>query len=111
MQLSDDGFSVESLALDSPRGQLALKGEYLPARHFRMDLAGTLAGIQARAAVVACDHDLYFTVDDMAADAAAIPGAALEVLHSTLGHRAGNPHSSPAEQQHLRRIVDQLLDS
>ncbi|MCX7034268.1 MAG: translocation/assembly module TamB domain-containing protein [Arenimonas sp.] len=43
VQLSDDGFSVESLALDSPRGQLALKGEYLPARHFRMDLAGTLA--------------------------------------------------------------------
>ena len=73
------------------------------------DLVAALAGIQARAAVVACDHDLYFTVDDMAADAAAIPGAALEVLHSTLGHRAGNPHSSPAEQQQLRRIVDQLL--
>ena len=43
VQLSDDGFSIEALALDSPRGQLALKGEYLPARNFRMDLAGTLA--------------------------------------------------------------------
>ncbi|MEY2645210.1 MAG: hypothetical protein RLZZ611_1859 [Cyanobacteriota bacterium] len=74
------------------------------------DLAAALAGIQARTAVVACDHDLYFTVDDMAADAAAIPGAALHVLRSTLGHRAGNPHSSPPEQQQLRQIVEQLLD-
>ena len=75
------------------------------------DLAATLASIQARTAVVACNRDLYFTVDDMAADAAAIPGAQFHVIDSLLGHRAGNPHSSPAEQQHLRRIVDQLLDS
>ena len=74
------------------------------------DLAATLAAIQAKAAVVACDHDLYFTVDDMAAEAAAIPGAAFHVLRSTLGHRAGNPHSSPPEQQQLRRVVEQLLD-
>ena len=47
----------------------------------------------------------------MAADAAAIPGAQFHVIDSLLGHRAGNTHSSPAEQQHLRRIVDQLLDS
>ncbi|MEY4296951.1 MAG: hypothetical protein RLZZ423_130 [Cyanobacteriota bacterium] len=46
----------------------------------------------------------------MAADAAAIPGAAFHVLRSTLGHRAGNPHSSPPEQQLLRQIVEQLLD-
>ena len=75
------------------------------------DLAAALAGIGARTAVVACNRDLYFTVDDMAADAAAIPGAELHVLESLLGHRAGNPHSSPAEQQQLRRIVDQLLVS
>jgi homoserine O-acetyltransferase len=47
----------------------------------------------------------------MAADAAAIPAAHLHVIESVLGHRAGNPHSSCSEQQHLRRIVDQLLDS
>ena len=75
------------------------------------DLAAALAGIGARTAVVACNRDLYFTVDDMAADAAAIPGAELHVLESLLGHRAGNPHSSPAEQQQLRQIVDQLLVS
>ena len=75
------------------------------------DLAAVLSAIRARTAVVACNRDLYFTVDDMAADAAAIPGAELHVLDSLLGHRAGNPHSSPAEQQQLRRIVDQLLVS
>lgn len=75
------------------------------------DLAAALSAIRARTAVVACNRDLYFTVDDMAADAAAIPGAELHVLDSLLGHRAGNPHSSPAEQQQLRRIVDQLLVS
>jgi homoserine O-acetyltransferase len=74
------------------------------------DLSQALAGIQARAAVVACDRDLYFTSEDMAAEAAAIPGADFHVLRSTLGHRAGNPHSSPLEQQWLRQIVDQLLD-
>ena len=75
------------------------------------DLTAALAGIAARTAVVACNRDLYFTVDDMAADAAAIPGAELHVLDSLLGHRAGNPHSSPPEQQLLRRIVEQLLAS
>ncbi|SBO42019.1 alpha/beta fold hydrolase [Cyanobium sp. NIES-981] len=73
------------------------------------DLDAALAGIQARTAVVAADHDLYFTVEDMAADAARIPGAELHVLRSRLGHRAGNPHSSAPEQRELRRIVDGLL--
>ncbi len=75
------------------------------------DLSAALSAIRAATAVVACNRDLYFTVDDMAADAAAIPGAELHVLESLLGHRAGNPHSSPAEQQQLRQIVDQLLVS
>ncbi len=75
------------------------------------DLNHVLKGLQARAAVVACDRDLYFTVEDMAAEAAALPDADFHVLRSTLGHRAGNPHSSPPEQQWLRQIVEQLLDS
>lgn len=75
------------------------------------DLAAALAAIRARTAVVAASHDLYFLVDEMACEAEAIPDARFHVLESQLGHRAGNPHSSPPEQQHLRRIVDQLLDS
>ena len=73
------------------------------------DLAASLGSITARTAVVAGSHDLYFPLDDLAADADAIPGAALHVLPSQLGHRAGNPHSSPAEQRQLSRIVDTLL--
>ncbi len=73
------------------------------------DLEAVLGSLQARTAIVAGSHDLYFTPDDLAADAAAIPGAQLHVIASILGHRAGNPHSSPPEQQQLRQVVDQLL--
>ncbi|MFS6827559.1 hypothetical protein [Cyanobium sp. ATX-6F1] len=55
------------------------------------DLAAALGSIRARTAVVAGRHDLYFTVDDMATEAALIPGAQFEVIESVLGHRAGNP--------------------
>ncbi|MFQ6538814.1 MULTISPECIES: alpha/beta fold hydrolase [Aphanothece] len=75
------------------------------------ELEAALGSITARTAVVAADHDLYFTVADMAADAARIPGADLHVIHSELGHRAGNPHSSPPEQHRLRQIVEGLLSS
>ena len=73
------------------------------------DLAASLGRITARTAVVAGSHDLYFPLEDLAADADAIPGAELHVIRSELGHRAGNPHSSPAEQRHLSRIVETLL--
>lgn len=73
------------------------------------DVADQLPGIQARTSLVASQRDLYFTVDDMAADASRIPGCRFHVIDSLLGHRAGNPHSSQAEQQQLRAVVDQLL--
>lgn len=73
------------------------------------DLGAALRGIRARTAVVAGSHDLYFTPDDLAAEAAAIPDAHFERIESELGHRAGNPHSSPPEQQRLRSIVEALL--
>ncbi len=72
------------------------------------DLAAALGRIQARTAVVAGRHDLYFTPDDCAAEAALIPGAHFEVLESDLGHRAGNPRDAPKEQQQLRTVVERL---
>jgi len=72
------------------------------------DLAAALGSIRARTSVLAGRHDLYFTVDDMEADAARIPGAHFEVIDSVLGHRAGNPRNSPAEQAQLRSAVDRL---
>ena len=73
------------------------------------DLGQALGRIQARTAVVAGSHDLYFTPADLKADAAAIPGASFHLIESELGHRAGNPHSSPAEQGQLRAVVTELL--
>lgn len=73
------------------------------------DLNATLGRIRARTAVVAGSHDLYFPPADLQADAEAIPGADFHRIESELGHRAGNPHSSPPEQKQLRQIVDTLL--
>ena len=73
------------------------------------DVTVHLPQIQAKAALVAANRDLYFTVDDMAADAALIPNSTFQHIDSLLGHRAGNPHSSVPEQQQLRAVVDELL--
>jgi homoserine O-acetyltransferase len=75
------------------------------------DLAVALGRIQARCAVVAGRHDLYFPPADLAAEADLIPGASLQVLESDLGHRAGNPSGSQAEQAQLRAVVEELCGS
>ncbi|MCP9934624.1 alpha/beta fold hydrolase [Cyanobium sp. Candia 9D4] len=72
------------------------------------DLAAALGRIRARTAVIAGRHDLYFTPDDCQAEAALIRDAHFEVLESDLGHRAGNPRDSPAEQGQLRAAVNRL---
>ena len=72
------------------------------------DLAAALGRIQARTAVVAASCDLYFPPADCAAEAALIPGASFHLLDSDLGHRAGNPRDSPAEQALIRAAVETL---
>ena len=72
------------------------------------DLAAALGRIQARTAVVAASCDLYFPPADCAAEAALIPGASFQLLDSDLGHRAGNPRDSPAEQALIRAAVETL---
>ena len=75
------------------------------------DVVGQLPQIQAQAVLVAANRDLYFTVDDMASDAALIPNCTFVQIDSLLGHRAGNPHGSEPEQRQLRALVDQLLSN
>lgn len=75
------------------------------------DLAEALGRIQARCAVVAGRHDLYFPPADLAAEAALIPRASLQVLESDLGHRAGNPSGGLREQAQLRAVVEELCGS
>jgi homoserine O-acetyltransferase/O-succinyltransferase len=76
---------------------------------YRGDLDRALGAITARTLVMPCDHDLYFTVDDCAAEVAKMPNARLRVIPSIWGHRAGNPARSPADADFLRSAVDELL--
>lgn len=73
------------------------------------DLAATLGTIRARALVMASATDLYFTPEDCAADAAAIPGARFVTIPSIWGHRAGNPAQNPEDARFIRRAVQELM--
>lgn len=76
---------------------------------FNGDLSQALGAITAKTFVIPCDHDLYFTVDDCAAEARQIPRAELRVIRSLWGHRAGNPVRSPADAAFLQSAIDDLL--
>jgi homoserine O-acetyltransferase len=57
---------------------------------FDGSLEHALGAIKARATVMAGETDLYFTPQDLAAEAALIPGARFRVIPSVWGHQAGN---------------------
>jgi homoserine O-acetyltransferase len=73
-------------------------------------LAAALGSIRARTLVMPSATDLYFTPQDCADDAAAIPGARLREIPSIWGHRAGNPSQNPEDARFIRAAVDQLLE-
>jgi homoserine O-acetyltransferase/O-succinyltransferase len=77
----------------------------------RGDLGKALASIEARTLVMASASDLYFTPEDCAADAAAIPGARLRVIPSIGGHRAGNPYQNPQDERFIREAIEELTES
>jgi len=72
------------------------------------DLDRALGAIRARTLVMASATDLYFTPEDCAADAAAIPGARFVTIPSIWGHRAGNPYQNPEDASFIRRAIDEL---
>jgi homoserine O-acetyltransferase len=76
---------------------------------FHGNLDQALGAITAKTFVMPCDHDLYFTVDDCAAEAHRIPRGELRVIRSIWGHRAGNPARSPEDATWLKNAVDELL--
>ncbi|MFN9271251.1 MAG: alpha/beta fold hydrolase [Planctomycetaceae bacterium] len=75
----------------------------------RGDLERALAGIRARTLLIPARSDLYFTEEDILADAGRIPGCQVATLVSPWGHRAGNPAKSPADAEFLRSMVQKLL--
>jgi homoserine O-acetyltransferase/O-succinyltransferase len=72
------------------------------------DLARALGSIRAKTLVMPGSHDLYFTPEDCAADAAVIPGARLLPISSIWGHRAGNPYQNPDDERFIRGAIEEL---
>ncbi len=68
-----------------------------------------LAQIKARTIIMPADTDMYFTVDEARIEAAAIPGAELQVLISPYGHCAGAPGRFPAETAIIEAAMRALL--
>jgi len=73
------------------------------------DLGKALGSIRARTLVMPSATDLYFTPEDCAADAGAIPGARLLTIPSIWGHRAGNPYQNPEDARFIRNAVEELM--
>ncbi len=73
------------------------------------DFGRALGAIQARALVMPCRHDLYFTPEDSAIEVSQMPNAELRVIESIWGHRAGNPASSPEDDAFINEALFELL--
>ncbi|MGE0237169.1 MAG: hypothetical protein AB7S59_00495, partial [Parvibaculaceae bacterium] len=75
------------------------------------DFRRALARTKARAVLMPCDRDAYFTVEENAIEAACMPDVELLPLSSPYGHCAGAPGRFPAETtlivQQIRRLLGQ----
>jgi homoserine O-acetyltransferase len=69
-----------------------------------------LRSIAAKATVMACRTDLYFTPEDIEADAAHIPGARYRTIPSVWGHLAGGGFN-PADNACIEAEIKALLAS
>jgi homoserine O-acetyltransferase len=78
------------------------------ARKWQMNDAGDLGAIKAKATIIASETDLYFTPEDIAAEAACVPGARYRVIPSIWGHMAG-AGVNPADAQFIANEIKALL--
>lgn len=74
------------------------------------NLEHALGAIRAKATIMASQTDLYFTVDDMKAEAEHVPHAQFRVIPSLWGHMAGSG-LNPADSEFIEREVKELLAS
>ncbi len=77
---------------------------------YQGDYRSALTAIQAQTFVMPATTDLYFTLEDCAAEAALIPNAECRPIPSIWGHRAGNPYQNPVDAAFIRSAVQDLLD-
>jgi homoserine O-acetyltransferase len=67
-----------------------------------------LGRITARAIVMPCDEDRYFTLEENALEVACVPGAELRPIRSPCGHSAGAPGRWPRETAEIEAAVAEL---
>jgi len=72
------------------------------------DLGKALSAVQARTVVMPSTTDLYFTVEDSAAEAALIPGAELRPIPSIFGHAAG-VGLNPTDTAFIEEVIADVL--
>ncbi len=77
---------------------------------FGGSLDRALGAIRAKATVLAAETDLYFTPDDVKADAARIPGSQFRVIPSLWGHMAGAGLNA-SDSQFIEAEIKALLAS
>jgi homoserine O-acetyltransferase len=73
------------------------------------DFAKALGAIEAKAMVMPCETDLYFTVEDNRREVARMKHAELRPIPSIWGHRAGNPMFNPEDAKFIDEAVKELL--
>lgn len=76
---------------------------------FNGDLGRALRSIKARALIMPCDTDMYFSVADNEAEVKQMPNAQLSVIHSMWGHVVCLPGLSPADDAFIDAEVRKLL--
>lgn len=75
------------------------------------DLEAALGAITARALIMPCRHDLYFTPEDSQWEAARLTNGELRVIESIWGHRAGSPVDNPEDLAFIESALRELLDT
>jgi homoserine O-acetyltransferase len=76
---------------------------------YKHNLSRALGSIKARALILPCRTDLYFTPEDAEIEARQMPNAEFCAIPSIWGHRAGNPLKNPEDEQFLRTAISRLL--
>jgi homoserine O-acetyltransferase len=76
---------------------------------YRNDFTAALGAISAKAMVMPCETDLYFTVEDNRREVARMGQAELRPIPSIWGHRAGNPAFNPQDAKFIDDAVKELL--
>ncbi len=77
---------------------------------FNNDLTQALNQVTARAIIMPCDQDQYFTLAENAIEASLTPNAVLRPIISSAGHCAGAPNRFKKESEIIEAAIHELLN-